>query len=140
MSNSSQQTDYLIISGEDLYSSSADNTITITGDGTGGSYILSNGDTITLSNLNTYPIDSSMNHSGAAGSVSSIDIGNITITDGYSNIFAPTETTEWVDSFPDWYRIQDMCKKYPGMEIALRNFRTIYTLVKDDYDNAKDQE
>jgi len=30
-----------------------------------------------------------------------------------------------------------MCKKYPGLEIALRNFRTVYTLVKDDYDNPK---
>jgi hypothetical protein len=45
---------------------------------------------------------------------------------------------EWIDSFPDWNRIQAMCKKYPGLEIALRNFQTVYTLVKDDYDNPKD--
>ena len=44
---------------------------------------------------------------------------------------------EWVNSFPDWLRVEDMCKKYPGLEIALRNFRTVYTLVKDDYDNPK---
>lgn len=44
---------------------------------------------------------------------------------------------EWVNSFPDWHRVEDMCKKYPGLEIALRNFRTVYTLVKDDYDNPK---
>ena len=44
---------------------------------------------------------------------------------------------EWINSFPDWQRVEDMCKKYPGLEIALRNFRTVYTLVKDDYDNPK---
>jgi len=44
---------------------------------------------------------------------------------------------EWVNSFPDWHRVENMCKKYPGLEIALRNFRTVYTLVKDDYDNPK---
>jgi len=42
---------------------------------------------------------------------------------------------EWVDCFPDWDRVEDMCKKYPGLEIAFRNFQTVYQLVKDDYDN-----
>jgi hypothetical protein len=42
---------------------------------------------------------------------------------------------DWVDSFPSWARVQDMCKQYPSLEIALRNFQTIYQLVKDDYDN-----
>ena len=41
----------------------------------------------------------------------------------------------WVDSFPEWHRVQDMCKEYPGLEIAFRNFKTFYELVKDDYDN-----
>lgn len=49
------------------------------------------------------------------------------------------EITEFVNGFPDWHRIEDMCKKYPGLEIALRNFQTVYTLVKDDYDNPKDE-
>ena len=42
---------------------------------------------------------------------------------------------EWVGCFPDWDRVKDMCKKYPGLEIAFRNFQTVYQLVKDDYDN-----
>jgi len=42
---------------------------------------------------------------------------------------------EWLDKFPDWERVKDMCSKYPGLDIALRNFETIYKLVKDDYDN-----
>jgi hypothetical protein len=42
---------------------------------------------------------------------------------------------EWVGTFPEWDRVEDMCKKYPALEIALRNFKTVYQLVKDDYDN-----
>lgn len=42
---------------------------------------------------------------------------------------------EWVDCFPEWSRVENMCKKYPGLEIAFRNFQTVYQLVKDDYDN-----
>jgi len=42
---------------------------------------------------------------------------------------------DWVDAFPSWDKVQDMCKQYPSLEIALRNFQTIYQLVKDDYDN-----
>jgi hypothetical protein len=43
--------------------------------------------------------------------------------------------TDFVDKFPDWSRIKSMCDQYPSLEIALRNFETIYQLVKDDYDN-----
>ena len=82
------------------------------------------------------------------------NISNITLTGGSSSYTINTtdtitlngnydfnwgDATEWVDAFPDWQRVQDMCKKYPGLEIALRNFQTVYTLVKDDYDNPKDE-
>jgi len=77
-------------------------------------------------------------------------INNISITgssygDTYT-IQVPTEyafnwgdAQEFVDSFPDWQRVQTMCEKYPGLKIALQNFQTVYTLVKDDYDNPKDE-
>jgi hypothetical protein len=42
---------------------------------------------------------------------------------------------EWQDGFPDWDRIQKMCKEYPGLQIAFDKFKTVYKLVKDDYDN-----
>ena len=64
---------------------------------------------------------------------------NDTITLNTDYQFSWGDPQEFVDSFPDWQRVQDMCKKYPGLEIALRNFRTVYTLVKDDYDNPKDK-
>jgi hypothetical protein len=61
----------------------------------------------------------------------------ITLNSDYQFHWGDAE--EFVDAFPEWQRIQNMCKKYPGLEIALRNFRTVYTLVKDDYDNPKDK-
>ena len=46
---------------------------------------------------------------------------------------------EWVDKLPDLYKIENMCKEYPGLDIAFKNFKTIYELVKDDYDARKNQ-
>jgi hypothetical protein len=87
-------------------------------------------DTITITSTGAQPVYS------MRSSLSSYTIGPSDT--GYSNFnWGPPQ--EWVDSFPEWQRIQDMCSKYPGLEIALRNFRTIYTLVKDDYDNPKDK-
>jgi hypothetical protein len=63
-------------------------------------------------------------------------IGNSSDTITFdSSTFKWKEPAEWIDAFPEWGRVDDMCKKYPGLEIALRNFQTVYQLVKDDYDN-----
>jgi hypothetical protein len=75
--------------------------------------------TIDMSTAYTYPVDT------------------ITLT---STILSSDEyniswgTTEWVDGFPGWERIQDMCNEYPGLKIAFEKFKTTYKLVKDDYD------
>ena len=55
----------------------------------------------------------------------------------------PASTFEWknhefVDAFPDYDKIQKMCKQYPGLRIAYEKFVTTYKLVKDDYDSSKD--
>ena len=73
---------------------------------------------------------------GAAQSVYTVGSG-ITINDIDINTdqFTFNFPEEWVDSFPEWDRVKDMCEKYPGLEIAFRNFQTVYQLVKDDYDN-----
>lgn len=62
-------------------------------------------------------------------------VDSITI-DSLSNWDIPQE---WINAFPDFNRIEDMCKKYPSLEIAFKNFKLIYELVKDDYDHPKDQ-
>lgn len=127
MSNSSQQTNSL----DDLLSE------TITLDTTTNSY------TITLPSdvytSNSY-INTNMGTITGVGAVGSGYLNSDTITISGGSEFIWKLPEEWVDSFPEWSRVQDMCKQYPGLEIALRNFRTVYTLVKDDYDNPKTEE
>ena len=132
MSNSSQQQNLSNNSLDDLFT-----TIGATGSDTF---------TITLPSdvySSTY-IDSSMNGNvytiatSGGGTYTTIASDSITLNTDYQ--FSWGDAQEFVDAFPDWQRIQDMCEKYPGLEIALRNFRTVYTLVKDDYDNPKDKE
>lgn len=72
---------------------------------------------------------------GATGSTFSTFNGSTITLTGGTETYSWMNPVEWADSFPDWNRVQEMCKQYPGLEIALRNFRTIYELVKDDYDN-----
>jgi archaellin len=125
MSNSSQPKNYT----DDLL-----NEVMISAGGTGVDT-----DSVTI----TLPSDTMSSYSGGivtltgsgAGSVYTINTTDtITLTDGFTNIWT-NEQNEWVDKFPEWDRIKDMCKQYPSLEIALRNFETIYKLVKDDYDN-----
>ena len=104
-----------------------DNTISITSGPTSGDLY------IDTSNMNSYNIST-----GAARPIYTINSSDtITLNTDYQ--FSWGDAEEFVDAFPDWQRVQDMCKKYPGLEIALRNFQTVYTLVKDDYDTPKDE-
>ena len=54
-----------------------------------------------------------------------------------SEVEQPPE--EFVDAFPDYARIEKMCKEYPGLAIAFEKFKTTYKLVKDHYDTPADQ-
>lgn len=125
MSNSSQQPNSL----DDLLT----DTITITG--TGKSEYSYTYDSLSMSTITLSPSIISSISTGAAGTYS-IGTGTSSVTlDGYTSQFNWATNEDWVDCFPEWGRIQKMCKKYPGLEIALRNFQTVYQLVKDDYDN-----
>lgn len=42
---------------------------------------------------------------------------------------------EWENSFPDWFVVKAMIKEYPALEKAFENFKTVYEIVKDDYDS-----
>lgn len=46
---------------------------------------------------------------------------------------------EWVETFPNFTRVQDMCKKYPALKIAYDKLVTTYKMVKDDYDNPENK-
>ena len=114
---------------------------------TAGGAGLSASDTITISNSydynTTYDYGTITLTSGAvgigtsmAGGTYTIGSGITSINSGYDNItINGWSNEEWVNTFPDWHRVDDMCKHYPGLAIALKNFRVIYELVKDDYDN-----
>jgi hypothetical protein len=130
MSNSSQPTTLSNSSiDEFLKNLTIDLSDTTTVIGSSGSYSYSYNP---VSNI-TVPITV---NSGAAGTYTTINslsgIDTITIDNSSFTFHMPKE---WIDCFPDWHRVEDMCKKYPGLEISLRNFQTVYQLVKDDYDN-----
>ena len=96
------------------------------------------GNSITYVTAPSYTYSPSMNSGLTVGgtytpSISTVQIGAITSIDTSAFTFNIPE--EWVGTFPSWDRVDNMCKKYPALEIALRNFKTVYQLVKDDYDN-----
>ena len=119
MSNSSAPPTYSTISIDSLSTSMSD-TITITGMAS---------DTITFPTGNNYMYTAGPSISG----LTTTTISSLTIND--INPITLNWGTDFVDKFPDWDKIKSMCDHYPSLEIALRNFETIYQLVKDDYDN-----
>lgn len=40
---------------------------------------------------------------------------------------------EWEHKFPAFHKIEEMRKEYPALERAYENFKTIYTLVEQDW-------
>jgi len=110
-------------------------TITITSPG----YSFSSSDTITLNN-HCYV-------SGTSYTIPTLTTAQLsTLSTGISGIGSIDTTSfrinlpeEWVNCFPDFDRIEKMCKEYPGLKIALEKFKTTYKLVKDHYDTPEDQ-
>lgn len=90
--------------------------------------------TTPINGLSTITLTSSV---GAAQPTYNIGSGidTITINGIDANQYSFNFPKEWIDSFPDFSRVEKMCKKYPGLDIAFRNFKVIYEMVKDDYDN-----
>ena len=101
------------------------NTGTVTLNGTGGA-----GNIWTTSTGTSGPYYTINTGAGVGGA------GNVTIG-GSEWIWKSPE--EFVDCFPEWARIEQMCKEYPGLKIAFEKFKTTYHLVKDHYDTPKDQ-
>lgn len=130
MSNSSPPLDYTI---------TLSDTITI------DSSVWNNISTATMSTGYTYSNIPSGNvtvGSGATGSnyMTITSGGNVGIGTATGSSFNWTvQTEEFVNCFPAWSRVEDMCEQYPGLKIAFEKFKTVYTLVKDDYDSSKDK-
>ena len=67
----------------------------------------------------------------------SITIGNLETINTDSFSFGSWIIEEFDGRFPDYSRIIDMCKQYPGLEIAYRKFKEVYKMVKEDYDGKE---
>ena len=124
MSNSSQQQTSLDDLLKDITIDLSEPTTTVIGSMSDYSY---SSDSTTMSTITISP-QYNFNTSFANSSVNTISIDS-------SSLFTYNMPKEWIDCFPEWRKVEDMCKKYPGLEIAFRNFQTVYQLVKDDYDN-----
>ena len=91
-------------------------------------------DTITISGGGTgYTIGSN------AGTYTIATSGTVTLDSINTSTFNWKMPEEFVDAFPDYARIEKMCKEYPGLAIAFEKFKTTYKLVKDHYDTPEDQ-
>lgn len=66
------------------------------------------------------------------------NIGTITITDPTQYEFEFVE--DWRNQFPDFKQVMDMCKEYPALEKVVENFKTIYEMVKDDYESKRKED
>ena len=145
MSNTSQPTDCITISSDvgiiaQEVGTAFPDTVTLTN--SGSSYYYSTGITNTV-NISTggssmgYTIGSNITSIPSMTISSNGNVGIGTISGLNASTFE-WKNHEFVDAFPDYDRIQKMCKQYPGLRIAYEKFVTTYKLVKDDYDSSKD--
>jgi len=102
-------------------------------------------DSMTINSNYNYQHNTSNTISSISGAASTYTISgsNTSYVNTISSInisdFTVTMPVEWVNCFPDFGRIEKMCKEYPGLKIAYNQFKTVYALVRDDYDTPKDQ-
>ena len=100
------------------------NSSTITSSGSGYYYMPGNNmtsGTISISNISP---------------LTTAQISGLTIDTSMFNYKTPEE---WEDKFPEWSRVMDMCKQYPGLQIAFEKFKTTYLLVKNHYDTPENE-
>jgi len=109
-------------SAQDSYSITLNDTVTIDTSLWGGSSM----DTITITG-------------GVASSSYTIGSGAGVIAQDISTAFTWKMPEEFVDAFPDYDKVQQMCKEYPGLKLAYERFVTTYKLVRDHYDTPEDQ-
>ena len=133
MTDSLAQTDCSTTSSDSVgYIAQEIGTITLSNS---SDYYSTGSGTITLSTGGThmgYTIGSNMTIS----SNGNVGIGTIS---GLSASTFSWKNQEFVDCMPDYNRIEKMCKEYPGLAVAFEKFKTVYKLVKDDYDTPEDQ-
>jgi len=77
----------------------------------------------------TITIDDSYTYTGGDYTID-LDWDNITL-----------EPTMWEDCMPDPQKLKKMCEQYPALEKVYENFRTVYSMVEQDWKgNHEDDE
>jgi hypothetical protein len=102
---------------------SSDETITITTDNMDESGFVYSIDSSTISDITTASIDTS-----AFDDLITLD-GDITLNID-TNTFDPKE---FEDVMPSVAKVEDMCMDYPALKMAYDNFKTIYSMVHQDW-------
>lgn len=120
MNNSSQEQIYTITL-DDTSQSTGDLTINTVSWSAENIPALTSNDIITLTGTPPGYVGSTYSN------IETIDIGS----------FTSFYKEEFDGRFPDYDRIQEMCKEYPGLEIAYRKFKEVYKMVKEDYDGKE---
>ena len=122
MNNSSQ---------EQIYTITLDNTDTFSND-------VVSWDTNSIPALTTSDIITLTSPNYGTGSITysnieTIDLSKIDTFTSFTNFYKD----EFDGRFPDYDRVQEMCKEYPGLEIAYRKFKEVYKMVKEDFDGKE---
>ena len=130
MNNSSQEPIYTITL-DDTSEAEPSDTITISDWGSSSIPALTTSDIITLtgSGGSTYNYTSPI----TVSQIETIDLSNIESFTSFTNLYKD----EFDGRFPDYDRVTEMCKEYPGLEIAYRKFKEVYKMVKEDYDGKQ---
>lgn len=61
-----------------------------------------------------------------------IDLDNLTIT--------TTAPVEFEDHMPSVAKVEDMCNDYPALQKAYENFKTIYAMVRQDWEGRQEDD
>lgn len=123
MNDSSQQQTFTITSNDN---SDESNNIVIHDWDSLGIPALTSTDIVTLTGSTT-------SSSYTIGNIETIDLSHIDTFTSFTNFYKD----EFDGRFPDYERVQEMCKEYPGLDIAYRKFKEVYKMVKEDFDGKE---
>jgi len=94
--------------------------------------IITNMDGITTTS--SYTIDTSYTINVNADDI--LDYGNITITTGSSDTWWSSIGNE--NTHLEITKVEKMCEEYPALAKVYENFKTVYDLVKQDWESKND--
>lgn len=131
MNNSSQEPIYTITLDDfkDLEPLTATTDISISNWSADNIPALTSSDIVTLTGTNYQTSSGSF----TVGNIETVDLSGIESFTSFTNLYKE----EFDGRFPEYERVMEMCKEYPGLEIAYKKFKEVYKMVKEDYDGKQ---